>query len=721
MLFVLMGTHSVKSQTATRWNGNEYTNCVSTSTDFSSDNVVYLYNVKTGRFAINGYSWGTGVAILHQDYGLPMFLRKDKNNNYYLETNMQNDVGYGQGNCLGLTLYSKTSEALGSEWDGWFFDRSEFTKNIGTETQTNYVKSSSIYLSFDRVESEGDIYSYYISTTADDITYYLSSNGENSVATTEKQTGEEGQWRLVTRAQLKQVLEAGGADLYSGLNADLTYLIHGNEFGRGDKAAQNYWKTSNSGTSTSDGYRYDWRKDPTPTDTKVFTTEAWNNLVLTFAAGNGTQDEEFSYGRYYNAALEGVGKVYQTITVPKAGWYKLTCQGFFAGSESNLYVTVDGKTYSTLLNDYTDKEDFALVEEANENYYSVKYLRNSDNGITAGKLFAAGKCPNEVWFYVESANKSVTIGVEKTGANQSSEADATKTDSGTKYYYHDTDYTAFDNFQLKFIGQAPFELDENATSIDYMKEDFENRTILLKRSFTLGSWNSLVLPVDMTSAQVKQAFGADVELARLEGLDETDNMIIKFATVDLPADGTVIEAGKLYIIKPTVAAPVVNYTIGNTTYSGACYTLGRRNFEGTTIVEKGTEVIECKRTQESHPNDIAAYGTYVKLNTEDDKYCPAGAYVFSGGNMYNTVSDLSIKGFRGWIEDTQLSAGAKSFRVSLDGASDVTAVDGVKLNTPAVNDGRVFDMSGRLVRKDGSIKELPAGIYIVNHKKVVKK
>lgn len=713
LLFALTGTQRVHSQTEARWNGNAYTSLVTTSSSTSDDKIIYLYNVKEGRFVINGGYWGTHAMLYYQDYGIPMKLLQSSGV-YNLETTVNTAGTAGTGTYFGAVKDTLVGDG------GWFCDRGYYAGYSGNA------------ITFSRVEdaSNTSTYTYRISTVIKDTTYYLSSNGRVS-AMVDTVPGTEGQWRLVTRNQLNEVLSATDADAYSGLNADMTYLIKGASFGRNDTDAQNYWTTSSSGSASDK--RFDWRAR-----TDSATSSSWNAFVRTIEGGTTADKADRLNGSYYNCSLEGIGKVYQTITVPKAGWYKLTCQGFFAGSASNLYVKVSGgETKSVPLydasNDFpvNDTVKVVLVTDNNSAYAirSVINLRNADRGLTAGKRFADGSYPNEIWFYADKDGTSVEIGVEKTAATVSGTTetcDYKKTtgsnwNTTTTYYYHDADYTAIDNFQLKFIGAAPFILDEDKESTDYMNETFTNRTMLLNRSFTLNSWNSLVLPIDMTSAQVKQAFGDDVELARLEGLDETNNMVIKFASIDLPAEGNAIAAGHLYIIKPTKAAASAPFEIDGTTYSKACYTLGRRNFNGEAVVAAGTEVIECKRTQESHPNDIVAYGTFVKLNNDGDNACPAGAYVFSGGNMYNTVSALPIKGFRGWIEDTQLSAGAKSFRVSVDGQSDVTAVDGVKLNIPTVIDGRVYDMSGRLVRTDGSIKELPAGIYIVNHKKVVKK
>lgn len=711
-VLLLFTAQSAGAQTATRWAGNEYTSLATNAAVPDDDHVVYLYNVKEGMFAIQGGYWGTHVMLFYQDYGIPMQLMTTTAGTYSLKTTVNSSAGgFGQGTNLGIAISSNKDDA------GWYVDRGDNTA-----------------LSFERTDDE-TTYTYFISTRNGNSTYYLSSEDSASVMTTTK-PGVEGQWRLVTKNQLKAVLSAEEADAFSGLNADVTYLIDGNEFTRNEAnvfyvndATPYKWKTENTGTDDS-YYCYAW------SDATYLTSEPWNRFGYRVEAGdrNGPNANRPN-GPYYNCSLEGVGTMSQVITVPKSGWYKLTCQGFFAGDASRpsyLFANVSGgQERRVALKDAT--ADFPIVESStvavlNPNgtrsgTRTVRYLRNADNGLTAGKKFVAEAYPNEIWFYVGSDNTDVTIGIEKPYAQISGSVDEGTYDlqNGSNYYFHDTDYTAVDNFQLKYIGEPPFIFDETEESTDYMDRNLSNRTILLRRSFTLGSWNSLVLPVDLTSAQVKQAFGNNVELARLEGLDEKDNMIIKFTNVELPADGNAITAGNLYIIKPTKAAASTTFELDGRTYSGAYYTLGRRNFNGEEVVAAGTEIIECKRTQASHPNDIAAYGTYVKLDKAKGTACPAGSYVFSGGKMYHTVSNLSIKGFRGWIVDTNKNASAKSFRVSADDGSNVTAIDGVETAAEKEYDGRIFDMSGRTVRTDGSIKELPSGIYIVNHRKVVKK
>lgn len=103
-------------------------------------------------------------------------------------------------------------------------------------------------------------------------------------------------------------------------------------------------------------------------------------------------------------------------------------------------------------------------------------------------------------------------------------------------------------------------LDERKT-LD-VKKSYKNATMLLRRTFTKSAdndkkgWNSIILPVDMTAAQVKEAFGEGVQMAEF---DRLENNWIKFSTVDVAADGVVLHKNTPYIIYPT-KEPLGNYS-----------------------------------------------------------------------------------------------------------------------------------------------------------------
>ena len=296
------------------------------------------------------------------------------------------------------------------------------------------------------------------------------------------------------------------------------------------------------------------------------------------------------------------------------------------------------------------------------------------------------------------------------------------------YYYHDADWVGVDNFQVTYLGKEPFVLNEMATDASYMTDKkLENTTILLKRGFTLGEWNSLVLPVNMTTAQVKQTFGDNTKLAKLKGLkDEGD--VIEFEQVPLPSDGAAIEKNILYIIKPTLGpstASFVSPTTGEEVKD--FYVLGRIDFDGTSLEIPTVPCYKSEGSTSSHASDgLEAKGTYIYLNDTTDitKCCPAGSYVLRKGDMYHTTKNMGIKGFRGWIEDVnQTSTGSSKFNsfIISDKKEDLSAIHGLQISQPQLS-GNVYDLNGQLVRRNAtSLDGLQKGIYIVNRKKVVVK
>ena len=92
-------------------------------------------------------------------------------------------------------------------------------------------------------------------------------------------------------------------------------------------------------------------------------------------------------------------------------------------------------------------------------------------------------------------------------------------------------------------------LDEDKT-LD-VKKSYTGATILLHRTFTKSAdndkkgWNSIILPVDMTAAQVKQAFGDEVQMAKF---DRLENNWIKFSTVNVAGDNVVLYCIRIHLI-----------------------------------------------------------------------------------------------------------------------------------------------------------------------------
>ena len=425
-----------------------------------------------------------------------------------------------------------------------------------------------------------------------------------------------------------------------------------------------------------------------------------------------------------------------------------------------IRVVVDGTTYYITTNEKSTVTVTTNRDEATKWYYSSSrfymedgvhylahdgatpivsssssnYLMYNTSSSTAGVYYYQGATNNERNRYYlrldKDENDEVIIQVSQSSSatkfTRLSIGDAYVPD-GT-YYCHDMDWVGVDNFQVTYLGKEPFVLNEMATDASYMNDKtLENTTILLKRGFTQGEWNSLVLPVDMTTAQVKQTFGDNTKLAKLKGLkDEGD--VIEFEQVPLPSDGAAIEKNILYIIKPTLGpstASFVSPTTGEEVKD--FYVLGRIDFDGTSLEIPTVPCYKSEGSTSSHASDgIEAKGTYLYLNnTEDDsKCCPAGSYVLRKGAMYHTTNNMGIKGFRGWIEDVnQTSTGSSKFNsfIISDKKEDLSAIHGLQISQPQLS-GNVYDLNGQLVRRNAtSLDGLQKGIYIVNRKKVVVK
>ena len=123
--------------------------------------------------------------------------------------------------------------------------------------------------------------------------------------------------------------------------------------------------------------------------------------------------------------------------------------------------------------------------------------------------------------------------------------------------------SALENLQIKGFALRP-DMNDDGTLNGYddllvLDEDktlavtksYTGAKMLLRRTFTKNAtndkkgWNSIILPVDMTAAQVKEAFGEGVQMAEF---DRLENNWIKFSTVNVAADGVVLKKNTPYII-----------------------------------------------------------------------------------------------------------------------------------------------------------------------------
>ncbi len=697
----------------------------------SKTETFYLYNVGTGKFLKADGEWGVQGLLVYQTFGTGMYLQNAKDSiegekldcpGYVINSGFDTPLDeklHGTAQFVGLNIpgYSnadtkwKTDNTFGIIFDTRSFDRS---------AEPYYNR----YLTFERDLTYGDtVYAYQIkevirkASSADDtdysegsVTYYwggkigrnqynvwTTDNGDIATFAMVDSTGATADnisdvkdyytWILVSE---KELSEAHVMDVNDGggLVANMSYLLHDQYFDRNRTSFNTAWTVVDKSEATaSDGYRWDWTKTPSSNYAYGVTDDVWSKAVFRKI----TCDTKAN-GKYSFATFEGIGVAYTKFKVPADGYYDFEIRGFCQGSNPAYFfvaTSVDG----------TDKVEIALP--------SVKSGTFSKSN-TEAVLAAPGQTlyDNDSNYTVKiqlkvTAGQTVYLGIHKDAATKS-DYDYRTNRWGT-YYYHDTDYVGVDNVQVYYVGSEQLVLDDEKEDTTYMKEyttKNKNGTVVyLKRSFTLNKWNTLVLPIDLTAAQVKEAFGENTQLAGLKGVG-TGNYTnsIDFETISLEKDVIVLKRGEMYLIKPVKAG--TEMTIQG--YENKkMYTLGRRVLDGPKKYINPVATV----------NGVKFTGTYVKLTTGGPT---EGSYVFSGGDMYHLTSAMSIKGFRGWFE----AVPGNSIKFNI-GSGEITGIDEVTTGgSKAKANGAVFTIDGVKVRDNAiSLDGLPAGIYIYNGKK----
>ncbi len=252
-------------------------------------------------------------------------------------------------------------------------------------------------------------------------------------------------------------------------------------------------------------------------------------------------------------------------------------------------------------------------------------------------------------------------------------------------------------------------LDEDKT-LD-VKKTYNNAKMLLRRTFTTknadgtNGWNSIILPVDMTAAQVTEAFGKGTQVAKFNDLDEN---WIKFETVNVAGEGVVLEKNTPYIIFPTQKA-YNNYEY--TTINGETKTLA-----GPVYVANGINYED--QTANLRPSDNGTFNRITFWGSYDNKTeVSADSYMFSKGDLVHTSKTHTIKAYRCWLKENTPSGKLLQFSLNNNNMGNTTGIQIVEENKRNANSG-IYNMEG-IRMNTNNVNELSKGVYIVNNKVVV--
>lgn len=252
-------------------------------------------------------------------------------------------------------------------------------------------------------------------------------------------------------------------------------------------------------------------------------------------------------------------------------------------------------------------------------------------------------------------------------------------------------------------------LDENKELAE--KKTYKNAKMLLHRTFTQNAndptkgWNSVILPVDMTEAQVTEAFGEGTQIA---GFDKVMDNWIHFSTAQADDNQVILHKNTPYIICPT-KEPYGNYTY---TIDGETNTL-----EGPVYVANGINYEDQTGNLDNHYTGSELAGMYFYGSYAGSSEVKAGSYMFSKGNLVHTNKKHNVKPYRCWLVETAPSG--TSYVLSIDGAhGDATGINVVEENHQTAGTG-IYSIDG-IRMNTNDVNALPKGVYIINNKVVVK-
>lgn len=700
--------------------------------------LLFFYNVGTKRFLSPSGRWGTQASLDNSAYIL-WLNEPSGTSDYFNIANNMGDPNKKDPNYLGIGSKPGDTEDL-------FMDcaRHDFV----FEKAPDYTDKNKVYY----VKMLKDGKNYYVQANPDD-------NPGNHTLNTTKLTKDDldyknQEWKIITKKEYYELVNANPANMEDVI--DFSFILKSPNF-----------RVNNTETSK-------W--NATGETDKIFFGD--NEQYKTFAnRGNKTwtkyyETHQNNYGKLFYSYARGAKDFifYQDITVHKAGWYLLRCNGF------TTQVNKDGRVSARLMmamvtNKEIDKRVYSAATLNKLPLDTAKVLMQADaTGKGAGRAFFDGKYENQV---------QVCLDEKDLGTIDNDHPVTLRIGYyvGDDCVLQDGDVTCVDNFKLLYAGprrDPELILDEDQTSLLYLtnaKDTYKNSVLHLNRTFKEGQWNSLILPVDLKFGQMKRTFGDDVKVAKLTSLKDG---VVTFTTVEPTQDSDkMVTAFEPYIIKPTSLTEDLGlpytaekfYTkldettgeISNAQWLGAdgkrvstddnyrfsltipaghyditMVTLDRKALIEHIDMEKENWISSTRFSASAQEGELTCYGTLAKTYNEngilDGRDHLSGAYVMRGGQIVQVPSnkEYGLKGFRCWFEfKGKIDGMAAAPRLEIDGIiDDATSIDDLN-SQPSQFTSRhkgisgVFNLDGQKVRDGESTQDLPKGIYIVNGRKVV--
>ena len=256
------------------------------------------------------------------------------------------------------------------------------------------------------------------------------------------------------------------------------------------------------------------------------------------------------------------------------------------------------------------------------------------------------------------------------------------------------------------------------------------KAITLNRTFKKDQWTTLTLPFNLTQTEVEQIFGKGTQiLVFQDAITNGTKLHVKFFYHEIQN----ILPGYPYLIKPTLEG----YDNGTTTQTpnAPIHELdGSGNLTSFTVYGKAINphITQHEFTANSGESYVAkgtpdycteaVSGEFCKQYEEGDLFISEG-----DGKLYISKGSSYGKGYRSYIDGPKSSA-TKTLSLSFSGVEDgeddgtTTEISVAELADDVIEAfgiKGVYNLNGQKVAE--TTRNLPAGIYVVNGRKVVVK
>lgn len=741
------------------------TNKPSYSMDDASK-VFFLYNVETKQFLNSGGYWGTHVSLKH--YGLPLWVDKIEDTSSGGSTTYYNDrINFAQKLKTGQGPYIAWTKASNNESTGCFIDRNKGEATGWYFEPTNDGKNT--YKIYTKPNSDSNN-QYYLHGNPDP---FADKRCEADKVDNNELVLKYGQWRVFSLEQLHEIQENNMQDMTESL--ELSFKLTCPSFSRGDLNIEN-WKTdvwtggeskvrfglehlyNKTNKLELNGGEMRFNEDHVDKIEGGYTFPGVTNNI------KKNTDYQLYLGKYFCADAKNTrGRIYQDIKVNNNGTYVIECKAYSNTTKAKLFAEVvdkDGKVIENTLHTTV----LWQISNMSEEQKTALHIKEQNMDYAGRNFYTSSQYTNSVLVLVskESLDKGAKIrfGIQIGDNNTDTQITADA-----------KEWTVFDDFRLLYAAKGTdtdLILDEDARDLSYLKDcsnTYQNAVLHLNKSFQTDKWTSIILPVNLTRKQIREAFGANSRLAKLSTIKGTE---IRFTTINMDkmADENIaLEAYKPYIlysteVNKTNPAYQATLTVTNGTNETRNVRIKANHISIPNVTLKTTadnkndlsqmdENWLTKASYDDATSQLTIYGTFARTfapNSKQDETTYVwdfsnkedkgkiitgrpnliGCYFLDKGKMWYSASrPRGLRGFSCWIapknHGAATPANAKLFLDGIDmtGTTDIEDIFGGKEGKKVEKfaDG-IYNINGQLVRANSDSTEgLPEGLYIINGKK----